>query len=75
MSLPDARMRVLTAHRDLLRVWFSVEEQWRDANAREFKARVMEPAESMIRSAASGMEQMEGEMAKLRRECEIEGRI
>ena len=75
MSLPDARMRILSTHRDLLRVWFSVEEQWRDANAREFKARVMEPTEIMIRNAASGMEQMEAEIAKLRRDCELEGRI
>lgn len=75
MSLSDARMRVLTAHRDLLRVWYAVEDQWRDSNAREFKAKVIEPAEAMIRSASSGMEQMEAELSKLRRECEIEGRF
>jgi len=75
MSLPDARMRIVVAHRDLLRAWMSVEEQWRDGNARDFKARVMEPSEIMIRSVANGMEQMEAELSKLRRDCEIEGRI
>lgn len=75
MSLPDARMRIVVAHRDLLRAWMSVEEQWRDGNARDFKARVMEPSEIMIRNVANGMEQMEAELAKLRRDCEIEVRI
>jgi len=52
----------------------SIEDQWRDGNAREFKARVLEPSEIMIRNVATGMEQLESELAKLRRDCEIEGR-
>jgi len=75
MSLPDARMRIVVAHRDLLFAWASVEEQWRDGNAREFKTRVLEPAEIIVRNVANGMEQMEAELAKLRRDCEIEGKI
>ena len=74
MSLPDARLRIIVAHRDLLRTWMSIEDQWRDGNAREFKARVLEPSEIMIRNVATGMEQLESELAKLRRDCEIEGR-
>lgn len=72
MSIAEARARLQFAHRDLLGVWFRVRDRWRDENAREFGVRVIEPLDTTLRNAANGMEHMEAQLVKLRKDCEIE---
>jgi hypothetical protein len=75
MSLADARSRIQSAHRDLLRAWWRAEEVWRDENARSFKQRIIAPADSIIRNALNGMEKVDSEIAQMRRECELDQRL
>ena len=75
MSLADARSRIHSAHQDLIRTWWRVEGVWRDENAHSFRRRIITPADSIIRNALNGLEKMDAEIARMRRECELDQRI
>jgi hypothetical protein len=71
MSLSDARMRITSAHKELLAVWWRVEERWSDENSRVFGQRVIGPSETYVRNALSGIEKMEVTLQTLKKDCEI----
>jgi hypothetical protein len=71
MSMSDARMRIGSAYKELLAVWRRVEERWSDENARVFRDRVIDPAETSVRNAQGGIEKMEVTLQTLKKDCEI----
>ncbi len=69
MSVTSARMRMQSEFKDLAVAWRRVSETWHDPVSRAFHERRIQPLERRIRSAASAMEQLEGELAQARRDC------
>ena len=69
MSVTSARMRMQGEYKELAIAWRRVSETWRDPVSRAFHERRIQPLERRIRSAATAMEQLEGELAQARRDC------
>ena len=57
------------AYKELAIAWRRVSESWHDPVSRAFYKKRIQPIEKHIRSAASVMEQLEGELAQARRDC------
>lgn len=49
--------------------WERTRQSWRDARAREFEARVLEPLRHDVLHAARSMERMAASLHRARREC------
>ncbi|MDG2022018.1 MAG: hypothetical protein P8J59_08725 [Phycisphaerales bacterium] len=69
MSVTSARMRMQSEYKELAIAWRRVSETWRDPVSKAFHEKRIQPIERRIRSAASAMEQLEGELAQARRDC------
>ncbi|MDA0297014.1 MAG: hypothetical protein O3A19_09055 [Planctomycetota bacterium] len=69
MSVTSARMRMQSEYKELAVAWRRVSEVWRDPVSRAFYERRIQPLERRIRSAATAMEQLEGELSQARRDC------
>ena len=67
-SASGARLAALT--RELLNRWQQTRECWRDAKAREFDERYMLELESMVKSATTGIANLERVIRKVRNDCE-----
>ncbi|MFM7260984.1 MAG: hypothetical protein ACKO3W_10315, partial [bacterium] len=71
MSITDARIRISSAHRDLLAAWWRVEGRWTDQNAAEFGRRVIGPIETSVRNAVGGIEKLESDLHAMKVDCEV----
>ena len=67
-SASGARLAALT--KELLNRWQQTRECWMDAKAREFDERYMLELESMVKSATSGIANLESAIRKVRSDCE-----
>ena len=67
-SASAARLAALT--KELLNRWQQTRECWMDAKAREFEARYMLELESMVKSATTGIANLESVIGKVRSDCE-----
>ena len=67
-SANGERLAALT--KELLNCWQQTRECWMDAKAREFEERYMLELESMVKSATSGIANLEGVIHKVRSDCE-----
>ena len=67
-SVSGARLAALT--KELLNRWQQTRECWMDAKAREFDERYMLELESMVKSATTGIANLEGVIRKVRSDCE-----
>jgi len=67
-SASGARLEALT--KELLGRWQQTRECWMDAKAREFDERYMLELESMVRSAATNIANLESVIRKVRSDCE-----
>jgi len=67
-SASGARLEALT--KELLSRWQQTRECWMDAKAREFDERYMLELESMVRSAATSIANLERVIRKVRSDCE-----
>ena len=67
-SASGARLEALT--KELLGRWRQTRECWMDAKAREFDERYMLELESMVRSAATNIANLESVIRKVRSDCE-----
>jgi hypothetical protein len=56
--------------RDLLMRWQQTRECWMDAKAAEFDERYMLELESLVKSAATGIANLDAVLRKLRSDCE-----
>jgi hypothetical protein len=67
-SASGARLAALT--KELLNRWQQTRECWMDAKAREFDERYMLELESMVKSATTGIANLESVVRKVRSDCE-----
>jgi len=67
-SASGARLAALT--KELLNRWQQTRECWMDGKAREFDERYMLELESMVKSATTGIANLEGVIRKVRSDCE-----
>jgi len=67
-SESGARLAALT--KELLNRWQQTRECWMDAKAREFDERYMLELESMVKSATTGIANLERVIRKVRNDCE-----
>jgi hypothetical protein len=67
-SASGARLAALT--RELLSRWRQTREHWMDAKAREFDERFMLELESMVKSATTGIANLDAVIGKVRSDCE-----
>ena len=67
-SASGARLAALT--KELLNRWQQTQECWMDARAREFDERYMLELESMVKSATTGIANLESVVRKVRSDCE-----
>lgn len=74
MSISDARIRIASAHKDLLAAWWHAEDRWGDQNSTDFARKVMGPIETAVRNAVNGIEKLEVEVQAMRSECELDNR-
>lgn len=63
-----AQLEALT--KELLSRWHQTRECWMDAKAREFDERYMLELESLVRSAAASIANLESVLRKVRSDCE-----
>ena len=67
-SVSGARLAALT--KELLNRWQQTRECWMDDKAREFDERYMLELESMVKSATTGIANLEDVIRKVRSDCE-----
>ncbi len=67
-SASGARLAALT--KELLNRWQQTRECWMDAKAREFDERYMLELESMVKSATTGIANLESVLRNVRSDCE-----
>ena len=67
-SASGARLAALT--KELLNCWQQTRECWMDAKAREFDERYMLELESMVKSATTGIANLESVIRNVRSDCE-----
>ena len=67
-SASGARLAALT--KELLNRWQQTREYWMDAKAREFDERYMLELESMVKSATTGIANLESVIRNVRSDCE-----
>ena len=67
-SASGARLAALT--KELLNRWQQTRECWMDAKAREFDERYMLELESMVKSATTGIANLEIVLRNVRSDCE-----
>jgi len=67
-SASGARLAALT--KELLNRWQQTRECWMDAKAREFDERYMLELESMVKSATTGIANLESVIRNVRSDCE-----
>jgi len=67
-SASAARLAALT--KELLNRWQQTRECWMDAKAREFDEGYMLELESMVKSATTGIANLESVVRKVRSDCE-----
>ena len=67
-SASGARLAALT--KELLNRWQHTRECWMDAKAREFDERYMLELESMVKSATTGIANLERVIRNVRSDCE-----
>ena len=67
-SASGARLAALT--KELLTRWQQTRECWMDAKAREFDEGYMLELESMVKSATTGIANLERVIRKVRNDCE-----
>jgi len=67
-SASGARLEALT--KELLSRWQQTRDCWMDAKAREFDERYMLELESLVRSAATNIANVESVLRKVRSDCE-----
>ena len=67
-SASGARLAALT--KELLNRWQQTRESWMDAKAREFDERYMLELESMVKSATTGIANLERVIRNVRSDCE-----
>jgi hypothetical protein len=67
-SASGARLAALT--KELLNRWQQTRESWMDTKAREFDERYMLELESMVKSATTGIANLDAVLRKVRSDCE-----
>ena len=67
-SACGARLAALT--KELLNRWQQTRECWMDAKAREFDERYMLELESMVKSATTGIANLDAVIRRVRSDCE-----
>jgi hypothetical protein len=70
MSASASGERLAGLTKELLIRWQQTREHWLDAKAREFEDRYLAELESMVKSAVTGIANVEGVLRKIRSDCE-----
>jgi hypothetical protein len=70
MSTQGSSSQLEAAWRDLAAAWQHVTDDWRDARAKEFEQMYLERLPNLIMNARRAIEDIDGLLRKMRRECE-----
>jgi hypothetical protein len=70
MNTRVSASNLVQAMKDLSAEWQQAKESWRDAKAREFEERYLDPLPGYIARATAVMEEVETLMRKVRKDCE-----
>lgn len=69
MSLKTSSAKLGEAAKDFRSAWRQAQTHWRDRRAGEFEARYVALMESCVKTALTGMDHMDGVLARARRDC------
>ena len=70
MSVRSSRGTLSKAVRDLNVAWGQTKNYWRDAKAREFEEKYIDPLPDALNNASSIIEELDRVLTKIRRDCE-----
>lgn len=70
MSTQGSSAQLEAAWRDLAAAWQHVNDDWRDARAREFEQRYLEKLPNLVMNARRAIEDIDHLLRKMRHDCE-----
>ena len=70
MSVYESRGQIAKAMKSLLQRWQETRGDWDDAVSRAFEKDFLEPLESDVKNAMGAMDQMNGLLHQVEKECE-----
>ena len=70
MSTQGSSAQLEAAWRDLASAWQHVNDDWRDARAREFEQRYLEKLPNLVMNARRAIEDIDLLLRKMRHDCE-----
>ncbi len=70
MSTQGSSAQLEAAWRDLAAAWQHVNDDWRDARAREFEQRYLENLPNLVMNARRAIEDIDLLLRKMRHDCE-----
>ena len=70
MNVRGSAANLAQSAKDLSLEWQQTQNSWRDVKSREFAEQYLEQLPSYIARAMSAMEELEGVLRKVRKDCE-----
>jgi hypothetical protein len=70
MNIRGSASNLAQAMKDLMMKWEQTRESWRDAKSEEFHAHYLEHLPGHIARAMAAMEELDGLLRKVRKDCE-----
>lgn len=70
MSVKGSASKLSKSTKQLMISWAETKHSWRDAKAREFEAKYLEPLPQAVESAVKVMNELDKVLHKIRQDCE-----